>query len=66
MWPLVWPLHGHFLFPGQHEPREQPVLPQGSGREAIRVGGAEVPLIPKMGVGLWSQCRALEAKNHGE
>lgn len=63
---LVWPLHGRFPFPGQHEPREQPVLPQGSSREAIRVGGAAVPLIPEMGVGLWSQCWALEAKNHGE
>lgn len=59
---LVWPLHDHFPFPGQHEPREQPVLPQGSSREAICVGGAEVPLIPEMGVGAWSQRRALEAK----
>lgn len=52
---LLWPLHGCFRFPGQHEPREQPVLSQGSSREAICVGGAEVPLILEMGVGLWSQ-----------
>lgn len=33
--------------PGQHEPREQPVFPQGAHREAIRVGGEEVSLKPE-------------------
>lgn len=41
---LTYPTVVIFPLPGQHEPREQPVFPQGARREAIRVGGEEVSL----------------------
>ncbi|XP_074922053.1 mitochondrial carrier homolog 2 isoform X4 [Chelonoidis abingdonii] len=36
---------------GEHEPRQQPVFPEGACGEAVRVGGEAVPLRPEPGEG---------------